>query len=42
LHARRLALKHPVTGTPMEFVAPMPADIASLLDAAGLELPGVR
>jgi 23S rRNA pseudouridine1911/1915/1917 synthase len=42
LHARRLALKHPVTGTPMELIAPVPADIASLLDAAGLELPGVR
>jgi 23S rRNA pseudouridine1911/1915/1917 synthase len=40
LHARRLALKHPVTGAPMEFVAPVPADIASLLDAAGLQLPG--
>ena len=42
LHARRLALKHPVTGAPMEFVAPVPADIASLLDAAGLQLSGVR
>jgi 23S rRNA pseudouridine1911/1915/1917 synthase len=42
LHARRLALKHPVTGAPMELIAPVPADIASLLDAAGLELPGVR
>jgi 23S rRNA pseudouridine1911/1915/1917 synthase len=41
LHARRLALKHPVTGAPMEFIAPVPPDIASLLDAAGLELPGV-
>ena len=42
LHARRLALKHPVTGAPMEFVAQVPADIASLLDAAGLQLPGFR
>ena len=42
LHARRLALKHPITGAPMEFIAPVPADIASLLDAAGLELSGVR
>jgi 23S rRNA pseudouridine1911/1915/1917 synthase len=42
LHARRLALKHPVTGAPMEFVAPVPADIASLLAAAALALPGVR
>jgi hypothetical protein len=37
-----LALKHPVTGAPIEFVAPVPADIASLLDAAGLQLSGVR
>jgi 23S rRNA pseudouridine1911/1915/1917 synthase len=42
LHARRLALKHPVTGEPMEFLAPVPPDIASLLDAAGLILPSVR
>ena len=42
LHARRLALKHPVTGAAMEFVAPVPPDIASLLFAAGLGLPGVR
>jgi hypothetical protein len=42
LHARRLALKHPVTGTPMDFIAPVPPDMASLLDAAGLRLPGVR
>ena len=42
LHARRLALKHPVTGTPIEFIAPVPAAIASLLDAAGLQLPGAR
>jgi 23S rRNA pseudouridine1911/1915/1917 synthase len=42
LHARRLALKHPVSGIPMEFLAPVPSDIASLLDAAGLRLPGIR
>jgi 23S rRNA pseudouridine1911/1915/1917 synthase len=41
LHARRLALKHPVTGAAMEFIAPVPADIESLLDAAGLSLPGI-
>ena len=42
LHARRLALKHPVTGEPMEFVAPVPADIASLLVVADLRLAGIR
>jgi 23S rRNA pseudouridine1911/1915/1917 synthase len=42
LHARRLALKHPVTGEMMEFLAPVPADIAALLDAAEIALPGIR
>ena len=42
LHARRLALRHPVTGAPIEFIASAPADIASLLAAAGLKLPGIR
>lgn len=32
LHARRLKIKHPVTGNPMEFEAPIPADIHSTLD----------
>ena len=42
LHARRIAVKHPVSGAPLDLVAPVPADIASLLDAAGLRLPGIR
>jgi 23S rRNA pseudouridine1911/1915/1917 synthase len=41
LHARRLALPHPVTGAPIEFVAPLPPDIRALLEAAGLPLPGI-
>jgi 23S rRNA pseudouridine1911/1915/1917 synthase len=36
LHARRLALTHPATRQRMEFVAPVPADIAGLLRAAGM------
>ncbi len=33
LHARRLALSHPVTGAPMDFSAPLPADLAAALAA---------
>lgn len=33
LHARRLGFNHPVTGRPMTFDAPMPTDMARLLDA---------
>lgn len=33
LHARRLALAHPLTGVPLEWTAPMPADMARLLAA---------
>ncbi len=33
LHARRLKIVHPVLGETMEFVAPLPADIESVLDA---------
>ena len=36
LHAERLAFKHPRDGHPMEFVAPLPADLVSILQA----LPG--
>jgi 23S rRNA pseudouridine1911/1915/1917 synthase len=36
LHARRLAFVHPVTGAPLEIVAPVPADLAALLAEAGL------
>ncbi len=31
LHAHRLAFRHPVTGQPMAFEAPLPADMAELL-----------
>jgi 23S rRNA pseudouridine1911/1915/1917 synthase len=30
LHARRLAFSHPLTGEPMEFLSPLPADMAGL------------
>ncbi len=33
LHARRLKIAHPVTGAPLEFVAPLPADIEATLAA---------
>jgi 23S rRNA pseudouridine1911/1915/1917 synthase len=33
LHAWRLAFVHPVTGTPVEIVAPVPADMAGLIAA---------
>lgn len=36
LHACRLALAHPVTGVPLVFEAPLPADFKGLLDAWGL------
>ncbi|PQO37953.1 RluA family pseudouridine synthase [Blastopirellula marina] len=32
LHARRLKIKHPVTGEPLEFEAPIPADILATLE----------
>ncbi len=32
LHATRLALAHPRTGEPLEFVAPLPADMQSLIN----------
>jgi len=38
LHAFRLAFAHPVTGEPLAFEAPPPADFAGLLDALGLGL----
>jgi 23S rRNA pseudouridine1911/1915/1917 synthase len=37
LHAARLELPHPVTGAPLRFEAPVPADFAAL--AAALECP---
>ncbi len=33
LHACRLKIRHPISGEPMEFVAPIPTDIQSVLDA---------
>jgi 23S rRNA pseudouridine1911/1915/1917 synthase len=42
LHAGYLAFRHPISGTPMEFRAPPPADLAALLDtlrAGGVEKP---
>jgi 23S rRNA pseudouridine1911/1915/1917 synthase len=36
LHAWRVRAAHPVTGAPLEIVAPPPPDLAALLDAAGL------
>jgi 23S rRNA pseudouridine1911/1915/1917 synthase len=43
LHAERLAFAHPVTGRPMEFHAPPPADLARALALWGLDYnpPGV-
>jgi 23S rRNA pseudouridine1911/1915/1917 synthase len=37
LHAWRLGIRHPATGEAMTFTAPVPADMAGLLSAAGLE-----
>lgn len=39
LHAWRLALVHPVTGEPLEVTDPLPGDLATALEAAGLEDP---
>ncbi len=36
LHARRLAFEHPITGAPLDFSAPLPADLAAALAAWGL------
>jgi 23S rRNA pseudouridine1911/1915/1917 synthase len=33
LHAARLAFEHPLTGEPLAFEAPLPADFEALLDA---------
>lgn len=38
LHAHRLKVTHPITGEPIEFIAPIPADIQSVLDE--FEKPG--
>jgi len=39
LHAWRLGIRHPLSGEPMTFTAPVPGDLAALLDVAGLPLP---
>ena len=39
LHAARLGLIHPVTGEAMEWEAPMPADMAGLLEALRADAP---
>jgi len=31
LHAQRITLVHPASGEPIEFVAPLPADLLALL-----------
>ena len=31
LHSARLELTHPITGTPLRFAAPLPADLAELI-----------
>ena len=38
LHAWRIAVTHPITGKRMTIEAPIPADIAALMDACGLSL----
>jgi 23S rRNA pseudouridine1911/1915/1917 synthase len=38
LHARRVALRHPMTGERLEVVAPVPDDMARLLSAAEMEI----
>jgi 23S rRNA pseudouridine1911/1915/1917 synthase len=35
LHATRLALTHPITGSPLNFVAPAPPDVAAAWDRIG-------
>lgn len=40
LHAARLQLPHPVTGAPLSFEAPVPADFSELAEALECPLPG--
>jgi 23S rRNA pseudouridine1911/1915/1917 synthase len=40
LHAWRLGIRHPVSGEPMTFTAPVPPDMVGLLSAAGISDPG--
>jgi 23S rRNA pseudouridine1911/1915/1917 synthase len=39
LHAAALRFAHPVSGKPLEFTAPLPADFADLLGVLGTESP---
>jgi 23S rRNA pseudouridine1911/1915/1917 synthase len=39
LHAWRLFLRHPMTGDPLSICAPVPADLATLLEQCGLTVP---
>jgi hypothetical protein len=32
LHATQLAFRHPITGAPMDFTSPWPADLAPWLE----------
>jgi 23S rRNA pseudouridine955/2504/2580 synthase len=40
LHAWRMALRHPLTGVPLEFVAPLPGSLAGYI--AAVDAGGVR
>ena len=42
LHAYRLAFEHPVTGRPLEFHAPLPADLRQALGLWGLRYNGLE
>lgn len=39
LHAWQLAFEHPVTGKPLQFTAPLPADMQFAIAAAGIDGP---
>jgi 23S rRNA pseudouridine1911/1915/1917 synthase len=40
LHAQRLAFAHPVSGEPLQFESPLPADMAQLIDTLRLSVRG--
>ncbi len=39
LHARRLAVAHPITGKPLALEAPLPAELVDALEKMGIALP---
>ncbi len=39
LHARAVALRHPVTGEPLRVEAPLPGELRRVLDSIGISLP---